>query len=494
METDKNSFQKILGSTALFGGVQIFNILFSVIKTKAIAILIGANGLGIIGLFTSTINLLVMFTSVGLDKSAVKEISELNNEENEYKMSKTIYVLNKIILFTGVAGALLTMLLSKTLSVFTFGNDSYTVAFVWLSIAVLINQLTNGRKAILQGTQKLRKLAKANLIGSLIGLVVSLPLYYFFKLDGIIPSIIFTFLAIYIVFLYFSFRSQKLKFSIGFKDTFKSSKPMLSLGLAMSFTSMIHALALWLIQIFVRDYSSLEEVGYYNAGMIIINSYVGMVFTAMGTDYFPRLSAINKNNRLIKEVVNKQAIVAVLLITPIIIFFLTFDYLIINILYTKDFLVIIGLVTAGVIGTLFKAVSFSLGYVIFAKGDSKVFIITAILFNLLLYVICIYGYNHGGLTGLGVGLIIYYFIHLVIIKLIVFYKYNVNLNSAFYKVFLMCVGICGAGYLGTLIENTFARFFVMISILLFSSIFTYKEFNKYLNLKEVFMKFFRQKK
>ena len=155
--------------------------------------------------------------------------------------------------------------------------------------------------------------------------------------------------------------------------------------------------------------------------LVIINSYIGMIFNAMGTDYFPRLSAINKNNTLINKAVNEQADVAVLLITPIIIVFVTFAPVIIRLLYTKEFLVIIGLVTFGVLGTLFKAVSFSLGYVIIAKGDSKVFIKTSIVFNLLMFLICILSYKLGGLTGLGIGLLIYYMIHFIALKIIINY-------------------------------------------------------------------------
>ena len=83
-------------------------------------------------------------------------------------------------------------------------------------------------------------------------------------------------------------------------------------------------------------------MGYYAAGILIINAYVGMIFNAMATDYFPRLSAINKDNNAIQKVVNEQAEIAILLITPIITLFLLFKELIIQILYTPSFLVITG--------------------------------------------------------------------------------------------------------------------------------------------------------
>ncbi|MFY0715149.1 oligosaccharide flippase family protein [Seonamhaeicola sp. NFXS20] len=488
MNENKNSYKQILKATTLFGGVQVYNILLSVIKTKLVAVLIGANGLGVLGLFNSTIRLIVDLTKVGLDTSAVKEISELNSNQGTHEVSSFISVLNKVIWITGILGAILVVCFSKPISVWTFGDDAYTVHFIWLAIAIVFSQLTNGKKAILQGTHQLKKLAKANLIGSSLSLVITLPIYYYFRIDGIVPAIILGFVIAYLVFLRYSNTKKNKVVKYSLSEVYQKSKPMLLLGVTMSFTSIVGALTLWLIQIYIRNKGGVEEVGFYSAGIVVINSYVGMVFNAMSTDYFPRLSAINKNNILVKEVVNKQANIAILIITPIILLFLTFDFLIIRILYTKEFLVILGFVTFGVLGTLFKAVSFSMGYVIIAKGDSKIFIKTSLFFNTLLFLICALSYNYWGLRGLGIGLLLHYIIHFTVLKILTYYLYNLTLNKAFYKTFLFCVMLCFLGFLGTLIDYKYIRFLVMVLIVLISVIFTIKEFNKQMNLKEILLR------
>ena len=184
MSKNKNSYSQIMKATSLFGGVQVFNILISVIRSKAIALLVGPIGFGVIGLLNSTLRIIGDFTKVGLDTSAVKEISEQNTQADNSKVSEIISVLEKIIWITGTLGALITIVFSKVISRLTFGNTDYTYAFVWLSIAVLFTQLTKGKIAILQGTRRLKKLASANLISSSISLVITLPLYYFFKIGS----------------------------------------------------------------------------------------------------------------------------------------------------------------------------------------------------------------------------------------------------------------------------------------------------------------------
>lgn len=494
MENNKTSYRQILKSTSLFGGVQILNILLSVIKTKVITVLIGASGFGVLGLFSSAIRVIVDFTKIGLDTSAVKEISEYNSKEDKRDVSEFIVVLNKVIWVTGIIGGLLTIFFSNWLSIWTFGNSEYKYAFIWLSIAILFSQLANGKMAILQGTQQLSSLAKANLLGNFVGVLVSLPLYYYYGIKGIVPAIIISFMLTYLFSSFYVKNKKNQSIKIGFIEIFQKSKAMLSLGATMSFTSLFVAITLWLIQIYVRNHGGLDDVGFYSAGLLIINSYIGMIFNAMGTDYFPRLSAINKNNTLINKAVNEQADVAVLLITPIIIVFVTFAPVIIRLLYTKEFLVIIGLVTFGVLGTLFKAVSFSLGYVIIAKGDSKVFIKTSIVFNLLMFLICILSYKLGGLTGLGIGLLIYYMIHFIALKIIINYFYGLTLNKRFYKIFLICIGLCIVSFSGTFIQNSYARYIVMILIVVISIIFTLFEFQKRINIREMVNEFFKWNK
>jgi len=110
MSQQKKSYIQIMKSTSLFGGVQVFNILISVIRSKAVAILIGPLGFGVIGLLNSTLRIIGDFTKVGLDTSAVKEISERNSDTDTSKVSEIIFVLEKLIWFTGTLGALITLI------------------------------------------------------------------------------------------------------------------------------------------------------------------------------------------------------------------------------------------------------------------------------------------------------------------------------------------------------------------------------------------------
>lgn len=363
----KDSYRDILKTTSLFSGVQVLSVLISIAKSKFAAILIGPAGMGIVGVLNSTLNVIIGFTKLGLDVSAVKEISA-SKEKDEVKTSKIVNVLTRLTWITGVLGAVITLVLSTWLSQLAFGNSSHTFSFMLLSLAVLFNQLTVGNLAVLQGLRKLKKLAKATLWASFSSLLVIVPLYYYYGISGIVPAIISISILTYFFSWFYAKNEIVKQLKLSLKDTLYQGKSMMKLGFVLSLGSLASIMAIYGIQIFVTNKGGIDEVGFYNAAFIIINAYVGVIFNAMSKDYFPRLSSIVSEQNKMLNVVNQQAYVAILLLTPVIVIFLAFIPTIISVLLTKEFIPIIGILTFGILATLFKAVSWSMGYILIAKG------------------------------------------------------------------------------------------------------------------------------
>ncbi len=483
--TNKNPYRDILKTTSLFGGVQVFGVLISIAKSKLAAILIGPTGVGIVGVLTSTLNVIIGFSKLGLDVSAVKEISAYK-EKDAQKTTRTITVLKRLCWITGLLGAVITFALSPWLSQLVFGNATHTTSFMVLSLAVLLNQLAIGNLAVLQGLRKLKKLAKASLWGSIFGLIVIVPLYYYYGISGIVPVIILISFFTYIFSWLYSRKEYVKQPKLTFKETLTEGKSMVKLGFVLSLGNLASILAIYAIQIFITNKGGLDEVGFYNAAFIIINAYVGVVFIAMSKDYFPRLSSIVNEKVTMLKVVNQQAYVAILLITPIIVVFLTFIPTIISILFTKEFMPIVGILTFGILATLFKAVSWSMGYILVAKGDSKLYIKTEVAFNALLVLMCVFGYIYGGLTGVGIGYLVYYVIYLLGIKAITNSKYKFKFESEFYKALLVCLVLCFGAYLTTYLDDLYLKYGILFVFIIASSIFSINRLDKKTDLiKEI---------
>jgi O-antigen/teichoic acid export membrane protein len=484
----KASYLQIVKTTSLFGGVQFFNIIISIIRTKLIAIFIGPAGMGIVALLNSTINIISGITSLGIETSAVKHISGSYKNDDLNSVSANVTIAKKLALLTGIIGSLLTILLSSWLSQITFGNSEHTFSFIFLSITLLFKQLSTGELVVLQGLRKMKLLAKANFYGNLFGLLFSIPLYYYYRIDAIVPTIIVASLSSVLFSFYFSKKIGIVKTNVSNNQLITDGKSIIRLGIMLTFSGFLTLLSTYLIQIYVGKIGSLEEVGFYNAGFTLLNSYVGIIFTVMSTDYFPRLASICDDNDKVRTSVIQQSFISILIITPIIILFLIFIPLIIKILYTPKFISIMSMVCFGILGMLFRAVSWSMGYIIIAKGDSNVFIKTALGFSVLSLILNVVGYYFYGLEGLGFSFFVYYLIHFFVVKLITKKRYGFYFDNDFYQTYLICILVCVVTFLLSYIQYTALKYSLMSLTGLLSFVFVLYQFNKKVELKDLIKK------
>ena len=185
-----NISRMAMKAMGLFGGVQVAGILCSIIRTKLVALWIGPVGIGLFGLFNNALEMISTGTNLGIRSSSVRDISQAMDRCDKSLVARMVTVVRKWSMWLGLAGALLTLVLAPPLSQVTFGDSLHIWGFVALSVAVLLQALTNGEYAVLQGTARLKRLASVTLWGTLVGLAVSIPLFYLLRERSILPSIL----------------------------------------------------------------------------------------------------------------------------------------------------------------------------------------------------------------------------------------------------------------------------------------------------------------
>lgn len=433
MSEQQSSYRQVMKATSIFGGVQVFTIIIGIIRSKFIAILLGPAGMGIFGLLTSTVGMISIITNFGLETSAVKDLSAANN--NKTRISILVTVVRRLVFISGLLGAILTLVFSEWLSQLTFGHKDYTWGFVWLSITLFLNQLTVGHTVLLRGLRQLKYMAQAGMLGSLLGLIATVPLYYFFGTEGIIPGMILTAIMTLLLTWYYANKVNIEPIYVSKIRTYAESKDMVKMGFMISLSGMTTLGASYLVRIYISNVGGVDQVGLYYAGFAIITTYVGLIFTAMGTDYYPRLSAVADDNKQCSLVINQQAEIAILILAPIILAFLVFSNWAVILLYSVKFSPINDMILWAAIGMFFKAASWAIAFIFLAKGASKLFFVSELIANVYLLVFNIFGYKIGGLTGLGISFIISYFFYLIQVFFIAKIKYKFSFSNDFSRLF-----------------------------------------------------------
>lgn len=411
MQKDINSYKNIFKAISLFGGLKIFQIIIGIIKNKFIAVLLGPTGMGIAGMITSTTSLVASLTGFGLETSAVRDVSQAHSSHNEDEINKVITVLRKLILLTGILGMVLTFLFSSYLSIWAFGNNDYSFSFKLVSIILLLNQLSIGQTVLLQGTFNYKLMAKASFYGSIAGMVITVPLYYIYGFNAIVPSIIIASLLNLLLTWFYSLQIKFKPEKINLKQTLIGGKTMIVLGIVIALTGIINTSQVYILRLVISKYGNLNEVGLYTAGMTIATSYIGIVLSAMSSDYSPRLASVAYDNHLMTKTINKQAILLTTIIAPLIIIFIVFIKQVTILLYSEKFIAISGMIEWVMFGMFFRTISWSISFSFIANNNSNIFLINEIISSCYSLILSITGYMLLGFTGLGIAFCLSYIIY-----------------------------------------------------------------------------------
>lgn len=484
MAADRNSYSSITKAIGLFGGVKVFQILVSLVKNKLIAILLGPTGMGISGMILSTTVLISSLTNFGLQVSGVRDVSKAYSSNDKVTINGTVSVLRRLVLFTGVLGSILTFILAPILSQWAFDDAGYTNAFRLVSVVLFLDQVCIGQTVLLQGTFNYKYMAKASLWGSILGLVISVPIYYLWHFDGIVPVIILTSVANLILSTYYSRKIPYEKQRMTFSETMKKGRLMLVLGLAIASTGILDNSKIYLIRLVISRFGDISDVGLYTAGVAVANQYIGMVLMSMASDYSPRLASVSDNLDTFKETINRQIKLLVTLVTPLVLLFILFIQPITIILYSSKFLPIIGMLEWMMLGMLFRSVAWCITFCYVAKGDAKFFFWNEVITTLYSTLLAIAGYVVGGFEGMGIGFCLMYVFYTIQHLMVSFRKYGYRVSrdvivtivpqialSCIFFIVLRCVGYASFRYLLGIL------FFVVIAA------FSIKSLDKMLNLK-----------
>jgi O-antigen/teichoic acid export membrane protein len=483
----QNSYRQIFKATSIYGGVQVIVIIVAIIRSKFIAMLLGPSGMGIVALLTSTLAIIRNVTEFGLGTSAIKSIAAAHASGDENKVGTVIVVLRRWVLITGLLAVAVTMILAPWLSNITFGNNQYIWAFIFISITLLFTQMSDGQSALLQGTRQTRYLAQTNLLGTLLGLLISIPLYYFFGEGGIVPAIILSAASILSLNWFFANKVKIKKVAVDKETIIRDGKQMLTLGFILSLGWLVSSLTSYVIRVFIGKHGNIADVGLYNAGLTIVGTYVGLVFTSMGTDYYPRLASIADDRAKLNREINHQTEIALLILAPMLAAFIVYANFGIIVLYTKEFLQINSMIQWSAVGIFFKTVSWTIGFIFLAKGASKVYFWNELISNSYQLILNLIGYYYWGLTGLGVAFLLGFILYFFQVFFIAHRLYAFRFSNTFYKVFFVQLSISAICLLIARANLNIYTYVLCSFLILISLLFSFKELDKRMEISKLIL-------
>lgn len=409
--TNNTEVKKTLKNTGLVGGSQVLTIIISLIKTKVVAVLLGPVGIGLIQLFTSTMEMLNSLFGLGLSVSGVRSISEDMAKDNSEKLSRTFITIKRWLWLSGGIGIVFTSILSKKISFITFGTEEHWIEISLLSITIIFSNLASAHSTLVRGVRNISDYIKLNILSAIIGTIIAIPIYFYFRNSGIVYVLLVSSFVTYLINLFFSSKIKLEEVKVSFLQSYNEGGEMIKLGLFTVVTGVISTATLYYVRITIGEKLGIDSVGYYSVAISLAVTYMSIIFNAMSADYFPRLGAINNDDEKVNLAVLEQTKIVLLLGMPLVVLMYTFTELVIQVLYSSEFVESIHILQWMLLSVFIKFIGYPIGYVFLAKGKSTIFIFTQTFWNALFLGLVIFLFSRGfGLEGVGIAYTASYFI------------------------------------------------------------------------------------
>jgi enterobacterial common antigen flippase len=451
--TDSNparphTYGQILKSSALIGGSSVVNIGLGIVRTKAMALILGPSGIGLLGVYGSIADLARTIAGMGINSSGVRQIAEAVGTGDAQRISRTVTTLRRVAFLLGVLGALLLAAFCLPVSRLSFGNYRHAGAIALLGLAVLFGSVSDGQIALVQGMRRIGDLARAKVFGALYGLLVSVPVVYIYGKAGIVPSLVcVTALGIAVSWCY-SRKIRVERVAMKMADISAEVSALLKLGLVFMASGFMSMGVGYLVRIIVLRKMGEDAAGFYQAAWALGGLYVGFILQAMGADFFPRLTAAARDNSECNRLVNEQAEVSLLLAGPGIIGTLTFAHLVIQLFYSARFGPAVEILRWICLGMMLRVASWPMGYIPIAQGARQTFFWAELVgsaVQVVLVWVCVLGF---GLNGTGIAFFGTYVVFWFVVYGIVRSSSGFRWSAANKKVGLLYGALIGVVFVG----------------------------------------------
>lgn len=444
LQTDRSSLTaRVLKSIMMLGSAQVANIACSVLRVKLIALWLGPVGVGLNTILVNGSAMVSTATQFSIRDSSVRDMAQ---ERTSSAMALKVAVVRRWSLLLGLLGAVAMIALSPLLSASAYnGSTDKSLYFAALAPCVFFAAYSAGEFAIMQAHDRMKSLAHANIVAAVAATVVTVPLLYYLRLRSIVVIIDIYAMAIAVCAHIWRVRTDvSLSVRPDMTTMWREGRSFLLLGMSISVSAMLTTLMNYIFAAYINNHGGEYDLGIYQSGYALVSNYVGVIFSAIGVEYYPRLARFVSRASTARVIMAHELSLVVRLVAPVAVVFIALSEFIVRLLYSSQFEGIVPFVSFAIIGAVFRGVSMCYAYRILAAGDSKAYIFTetiSVVFGLAVNMI---GYRLWSYTGLGVSYIVWYVFYALLTAGVCRYRYATVLPAKALMPIAYAVGACCA--------------------------------------------------
>jgi len=407
-----------LAKTSLLNGVAVvIKVVSGLLLNKIFAVYVGPAGYAVVGQFQNAVTIIVSLAggvfSTGVTKATAQHFDD---ESRQHTVWKTAF---RFSLVASLVAGVFLLLFGSRLSELLLHRGDMSGVFIWLALALPAMAANNLLLAVVNGKKELAIYVSANILASLISLLVAGLLVYNFGLYGALLA--FTINPALTLIATAMMVSRKRWFNT--KNIWGNmSRPALrelsGFGLMSLTSAMVVPASFMLIRDLLTNQLGLTATGYWQASWKISEIYLMLVTATLSVYYLPRLAEIRTSTELKIEVFKVYRFVMPIVIASAAMIYFFRDPIILF-LFSTSFLPMRELFVWQLSGDVIKIGSWILAYIMLGRAMIRAFIVTEIWFSLQ-FVLLSWGLvNQFGLIGVPMGYVVNYCVYWVVVGYLV---------------------------------------------------------------------------
>jgi len=401
-----DSYRQILRSSSIIGGASAINIVVGLLRIKVAAVLLGPAGVGLIGLLSNLAGTGSAIAGLGVGNVGTRQIAEAASRCDALALAAARRALFWGTLALALIGAAVFWVLRGELALRVLGDVSLAAEVGWLALVVALTVAAASQTALLNGLHRIGDLARVSVMSALLSTALGISALMLWGRSGLMVFIVATPLASFLVGHLYVARLPKVKAPrtpmpvlVGHWHT------LVNLGAALMVAGLVGTLGQLLVRTLVQRGLGTDVLGYFQAASTISMTYISFVLVALGTDYYPRLTAAIDDHTTVNRMVNEQTEVALLLTAPVFLFMMGLAPLVIELLYAHSFHPAANVLRWMILGDILKVACWPVGFIILAAGDGRTFMLTEMVATAVFVLLTWAGLSTFGLTAAGVAFI-----------------------------------------------------------------------------------------
>ena len=404
------STSHIVRATGIIGAASLINIAVGLIRTKVVAVALGAAGVGRIGILISLMNTAAATAAWGISNTGARCLASASTDEELGIARRAIF---SAAVALGLVGAAIVFAARFELARWLFKDQGSGTLVGWTALGVGLLVVCLAQNGVLTGLKRVGDLARLSAASAVITTLLTVPVVLFLREKAILPYVLLGPAVTAIVGIYLVGRISPPIMRPSVRPLIAQWRNMISLGTALTAASLAVLFGQLAIRVVVQRSMDLLAVGLFQASFAISVNYVGLALGALSTDYYPRLVPHIHEPSTVRHLINGQAFVSLLIAAPLIVMAIGFAPWLIALLYAPSFRPAAEMLRWQMLGDVMRIMAWPLSFVLLASGRGTVFALNEAATMAIGVVMTAALLPRFGIAGAGMAYLIMYSAYLV---------------------------------------------------------------------------------